>query len=76
MLSLAEHHATSYTTPGDATDLQRREASQTEQLLLPTDLQNMPVAAGLEDVQLSEPVTEVPVPGNRAERRAAQHKHQ
>jgi hypothetical protein len=53
-------------------ELQRQETAQAEQLLLPTELTDLPVAAGAEDVQL--PVAEIPAPGNRAERRAAQRK--
>ncbi len=53
-------------------DLQHQEAAHNEQLLVPTDLKDMPVAAGLENVQLPDPASEVPVPSNRAERRAAQ----
>ena len=49
-------------------DLQRPEVAPKESPL-PTDSQNLPVAAGLEDVPLA---AEVPAPGNRAERRAHQ----
>ena len=54
-------------------DLQRQEA-QAEQLALAVDLQDLPVAAGMETVQLPDLPGDVPVPGNRAERRAAQRK--
>lgn len=53
-------------------DLQRQEAAQTEQMLLPTELQDLPVAAGGES--LTAPSSDMPVPANRAERRAAQRK--
>lgn len=53
-------------------DLQRQDAAQTGQLPLPTELQDLPVAAGAES--LTTPSSNTPVPANRAERRAAQRK--
>lgn len=55
-------------------DLERQQAAQVMQLLLPVDLPDHPVAAGLKDGQVPDPAREVPAPGNRAERRAAQRK--